>query len=52
MWANAADINFNGKKSRLSAGDSASVDGHNCAVFLKQGRREEDGRAGFDVVCE
>jgi hypothetical protein len=52
MWANAADVNFNGTKSRLSAGDSARVDGHNCAVFLKQGRRDEDARAGFDVVCE
>jgi hypothetical protein len=51
MWANAADVNFNGTRSRLSVGDTASVDGLDCTVFLKQGRRKEDSRAGFDVTC-
>ncbi|MGB5257946.1 MAG: hypothetical protein WBN07_07605 [Woeseiaceae bacterium] len=51
MWANAADVNFNGTKSRLSVGDSASVEGLDCSVFLKQARREKDARAGFDVTC-
>lgn len=51
MWSNAADVNFNGTKSRLSVGDVAKVDGLDCAVFLKQARREQDGRAGFDVTC-
>lgn len=51
MWANATDVNFNGTKSRLSVGDSASVEGLDCSVFLKQARREKDARAGFDVTC-
>lgn len=51
MWNKAADVNFNGNKSRLSVGDMARVDDLDCTVFLKQARREEDGRAGFDVVC-
>lgn len=50
MWADTADVNFNGTKSRMSVGDLVSVEGLDCAVFLKQGRRE-DGRAGFDVTC-
>jgi hypothetical protein len=51
MWSNTADVNFNGTKSRMSVGDLVSVEGLDCAVFLKQGRRAEDGRAGFDVTC-
>lgn len=48
-WATAADVVFNGKKSRLSVGDSVSSD--DCVVFLKQARRKEDRRVGFDVSC-
>ena len=51
MWNNAADVNFNGTKSRLSVGDVASVEGLDCAVFLKQAMRQKDARAGFDVTC-
>ena len=51
MWSNAADVNFNGTKSRMSVGDVVSVEGLDCAVFMKQGRRAEDGRAGFEGTC-
>jgi len=51
MWATQADVIFNGTKSRMSVGDVTSIDGLDCDVFLKQGRRAEDGRAGFDVTC-
>ncbi len=52
-WGNAVDVNLNGKKSRLTVGDSISVgkEGGDCAVFVKQARRKEDGRVGFDVSC-
>lgn len=51
VWAAAADVNMNGEKSRISVGGLLDVDDAGCTVFLKQGRRPEDGRAGFDVVC-
>ena len=49
MWQSAVDVNLNGQKSRLQPGDS--VDTGQCLVFLKQSRRENDNRAGFDVTC-
>jgi len=40
---------MNGKKSRLSVGDSVSSD--TCTVFFKQAVQRDDGRVGFDVTC-
>lgn len=49
MWKTAVDVNLNGKKSRLNVGDSISTD--KCNVFFRQAMREDDSRAGFDIVC-
>jgi hypothetical protein len=52
-WANEVDVKLNGRKSRLTVGDSVNVEAANtdCTVFVKQARRSEDGRFGFDVSC-
>lgn len=52
-WATTVDVKLNGKQSRLAVGDFVSVPakGQDCTVFLKQARRKEDGRFGFDVSC-
>jgi len=49
IWPTAADIVFNGEKSRLSVG--SSVGGEDCIVFVKQVNRSEK-RVGFDVSCD
>ncbi|MDH3337182.1 MAG: hypothetical protein OER22_04970 [Gammaproteobacteria bacterium] len=48
-WNTAVDVNMNGKKSRLSVGDSVSTD--SCTVFFKQAGARPDGRVGFDLSC-
>lgn len=48
-WSTAVDVNLNGEKSRMAAGDSVSTE--QCQVFFKQPVRQQDGRAGFDVTC-
>ncbi len=48
-WSTAVDVIMNGKKSRLSVGDSVSSD--TCTVFFKQAVQRDDGRVGFDVTC-
>lgn len=48
-WSTAVDVNLNGQKSRMSAGDSVSTE--QCQVFFKQPVRQQDGRVGFDVAC-
>jgi hypothetical protein len=50
LWQTAADVIFNGEKSRLSVGDLVSSD--DCQVFFKQARPREDKRVGFDVTCD
>lgn len=48
-WSTAVDVIMNGKKSRLSVGDSVSSE--DCTVFFKQAVQRDDGRVGFDVSC-
>jgi hypothetical protein len=50
VWSTAVDVNLNGEKSRMAAGDSVSTE--QCQVFFKQPVRQQDGRVGFDVACE
>ncbi len=49
IWNTAVDVIMNGKKSRLSVGDS--VGSEQCTVFFKQAVQRDDGRVGFDVAC-
>lgn len=49
IWGEVVDVNLNGQKSSMSVGDVVSTE--NCSVFYRQGRRANDGRAGFDVTC-
>jgi|GEM_PF-1389048 len=51
--SNAVDVNLNSQKSRLSVGDTIDVpaEGGDCIVLVKQTRRSEDGRVGFDLSC-
>lgn len=53
IWQAAADVNLNGRKSRLSVGDTVefSANGSDCRIFYKQGNPRQDGRVGFDVTC-
>lgn len=48
-WTTAVDVILNGKKSRMSVGDSVSTDA--CTVFFKQATARPDGRVGFDLSC-
>jgi hypothetical protein len=50
IWSTAVDVNLNGEKSRMAAGDSVSTE--QCQVFFKQPVRQQDGRVGFDVACD
>lgn len=49
IWGEVVDVNLNGQKSSMNVGDALSTE--NCTVFYRQGRRAQDGRAGFDVSC-
>lgn len=49
-----AIVNLSGAAKRLNVGDVVEfmADAKNCRVFYKQATPREDGRIGFDLVCE
>jgi len=50
----SVDVNLSGTVKRLKPGDFVEfqTSDSNCKVFYKAGRAREDGRYGFDLVCE
>ena len=51
---NRIDVNLSGERKRMNIGDPLEFESSagKCTVFYRQGKRETDGRVGFDLTCE
>ena len=47
--SNFTDVSLNGKRARMTVGDTVSTD--RCTVFFKQAVQRTDERIGFDLSC-